>query len=369
METYTTGKEGGDSMEPEKNRSELSDRKKQILKAIVEMHIRQGEPIGSKYLMDHYNMALSSATIRNEMAELEDMGYLEQPHTSAGRVPSKRGYRFYVDALMNRYHMTEAEIRELNRLLKMKLDEMDKILDSAGRLMSLFTNYTSVTVRPKQREVTIQRFDVIQMDPFHFILVMTVHLSCIRTKNIRVAFPVTGEVLQRLVKVLNEQMAGRTMEDVTLPVMMKMESDMEDYAMLITPIVKSIYEVIRELNGGDIKFEGVNKLLQYPEYADVGRIREFFELLEKKETLLDVVADAGDDKVNIYIGGESPVDAMDNATLIFKKLTGGGKVLGAIGVIGPYRMDYARVVAMVDTLAGNLSKLLEKSVEDNLLEP
>lgn len=159
------------------------------------------------------------------------------------------------------------------------------------------------------------------------------------------------------------------MEDVTLPVMMKMESDMEDYAMLITPIVKSIYEVIRELNGGDIKFEGVNKLLQYPEYADVGRIREFFELLEKKETLLDVVADAGDDKVNIYIGGESPVDAMDNATLIFKKLTGGGKVLGAIGVIGPYRMDYARVVAMVDTLAGNLSKLLEKSVEDNLLEP
>ena len=356
-------------MEPDKEKAGLSERKKQILKAIVEMHIRQGEPVGSKYLMDHYNMALSSATIRNEMAELEDMGYLEQPHTSAGRVPSKRGYRFYVDSLMNRYHMTETEIRELNRLLKIKLDEMDKILDSAGRLMSLFTNYTSVTVRPKQREVTIQRFDVIQMDPFHFILVMTVHLGCVRTKNIRVAFPVTSEVLQRLVKVLNGQIAGRTMDDVTLPVMMKMETDMEEYAMLIAPIVKSVYEVIRELNGGDIRFEGVNKLLQYPEYADVERIREFFELLEKKDTLLDVVADAGDDRVNVFIGGEPPVGGIDNAALIFKKLTGGGKVLGAIGVIGPYRMDYARVVAMVDTLAENLSKLLEKSVEDNLLEP
>ena len=173
---------------------ELSERKKQILKAIVNAHIECGGPVGSKSILQNQQLNCSSATIRNEMAELEEMGYLEQPHTSAGRVPSERGYRFYVDSLIEHYAMTTAEIAQINRLLRAKMGELDQILTAASNLASVLTNYTGIAIKPRLSSVTVSKFEAIFLEPEHYILVVVASTGTVKTKHVRPAAPTSQEV-------------------------------------------------------------------------------------------------------------------------------------------------------------------------------
>jgi len=341
------------------HRTELSERKKQILKAIIDVHIRLGEPVGSKFLTQNEQIALSSATIRNEMAELEEMGYLEQPHTSAGRVPSRAGYRLYVDSLMNRYPVTARETEELNALMRSKIDALDKVLEQAGKMVSLLTNYTSLTMKAGAAGGVVRRFDAVWLDEGSFILVMTMDGDTVRSKTVHTAHPTSPETLKRLCAALNESAAGITMEQINLPRMMAMEQAMGDDAPLISPVIKSVYEVIGTMESGDIRFEGVNKLLQYPEFTDVDRIREMFDVLEKKDEIMSVMTAAQNDRVNVIIGGETTVRPMENSTLVFRNLTENGRVIGAIGVIGPCRMDYSKVVTLIDAMTERITHMLD----------
>ena len=186
---------------------ELSDRKKIILKAVVDAHINIGEPVGSKYLAEITRLSCSSATIRNEMAELEELGYLEQPHTSAGRIPSDLGYRFYVDSLLQNYNLTEQEIDKINLLLRAKLSELDKILQLATKLASLLTNYTGIAVKPKAAIVSISRFEVLYLDRRSFVLVMLTTTGIVRTKTFRLGFDIQQEEAALLSTVLNDCIA------------------------------------------------------------------------------------------------------------------------------------------------------------------
>ena len=170
------------------NRNELSERKKLILKAIIDAHINMGEPVGSKYLTQNKQITYSSATIRNEMAELEDMGYLEQPHTSAGRVPSELGYRFYVDSLIQRYRMTASEINELRSMLRAKITELDGILAQATKIASALTHYTALSVKPRETQICVSRFETIFLDSRNFILVMIISHGVVKTKYIKLDF-------------------------------------------------------------------------------------------------------------------------------------------------------------------------------------
>ncbi len=341
------------------HRAELSERKKQILKAIIDVHIRLGEPVGSKFLTQNEQIALSSATIRNEMAELEEMGYLEQPHTSAGRVPSRAGYRLYVDSLMNRYPVTARETEELDTLMRRKMDALDKMLEQAGKMVSLLTNYTSLTMTAGAGAGVVRRFDAVWLDDHTFILVMTLDGEAVRSQTVHSAHPASREVLANLCEVLNANVAGVTMEQINLPRMMAMETAMGADAPLISPVIKSIYEVIGTMQSGDLRFEGVNKLLQYPEFSDVERIREMFDVLENKDEIMNVMTQAGSDRVNVLIGGETTVRPMENSTLVFKNLTENGRVIGAIGVIGPCRMDYSKVVTLIDAMTERITHLMD----------
>jgi heat-inducible transcriptional repressor len=166
--------------------SELSERKKLILKAVVEAHIDGGEPVGSKSIMQSNMLSCSSATIRNEMAELEELGYLVQPHTSAGRVPSEAGYRFYVDTLVEQYAKTTHEVAQINQLLRIKMDEIDQILDMASRLASSMTNYTGIAIKPKMSTVTMTKFEIISMDLNNFAIVMITSGGAVKTKKVKI---------------------------------------------------------------------------------------------------------------------------------------------------------------------------------------
>ena len=345
----------------ENARNELSERKKRILKAIVDAHIVDGEPVGSKYIMQDEHLNCSSATIRNEMAELEALGYLEQPHTSAGRVPSELGYRFYVDTLIESYAMTTTEIAEINKLLKSKMNELDQILMAASKLAGNLTNYTSFVIKPKASSVRIKRFDVIYVDRHSLLLVMISDGGAVLTKRLSIDVSVSQMTASDLAAALNDHISGLTANEITLPIIVELEEAMGDKAGIVNPIIKIIYESMNELDGGDLKVSGMDRLLQYPEYSNKDQLRELLGALENKEDILDLVSEPESDGVNVVIGSESSVKVMNNSALVFKPVVRDGKTLGAIGIIGPRRMDYAKVVATIEGLAGNVESILNET--------
>ncbi len=346
---------------------ELSERKKMILKAIIEAHIELGEPVGSKYIMKNNNINYSFATIRNEMAELEEMGYLEQPHTSAGRIPSELGYRFYVDSLIESYDLTAGEIGELKSSLAHKQAELDHILNTAMQLAASMTNYTALAVKPRMKGFTVKKYNLMTVDEYNLVLVMVISAGGVKTKNIFSERAVSSEAAERMTELLNRYLVGVTSADITLNIIMEIEKQMGEYDFLVSPIVKSIYEVINSVGGGELRLEGVNKLLSYPEFYDMDRLQNMLTLFEDKEDLLDAISDEtaqdGEGEVRVFIGSENVVKTMDNSTLIFKPIVQKGRTVGAIGIIGPTRMDYPRVIAMIDQLTAGITEIMGGTVK------
>ena len=337
---------------------DLSDRKKQILKAIVEAHIAYGEPVGSKYLATQDQLSCSSATIRNEMAELKSLGYLEQPHTSAGSVPTEAGYRFYVNQLLDRYQMTRQEIREMSLGLTKKLNELDQVLAEASRMASMFTNYPSIAAKPKAAGATVTQFETMYIDSSTFALVMLFPGGTVKTKRIRTAFPLTREELTTLTDLLNRDIAGHTSDEIALPVILSIEDAMGVAAPVVNPLIKLIYETMQEYHAGDLRVEGANRLLGIPDYSDLGEVRSLLHLFEQKDDLLDVISDDTSDDIHVRIGHETAMSGMEGSSIVWRTIRSGDRVLGAIGVIGPRRMDYGKVISVINHLALGIDNLL-----------
>lgn len=339
--------------------SRLSQRKKQILKAIVDAHINQGEPVGSKYLADDARINCSSATIRNEMAELEQMGYLVQPHTSAGRVPSKLGYKFYVESLVRQYSETKTEIDEINEKLRYKLTEMDEILSEASRLASSFTDYTGIAFKSNIGKVRINKFDSVYLSQRDFLLVMMFSGDTVKAKTIHLSFSLREDELRRFTEALNVYLINLTSDEITMPIIVRIESVMGSVGAMVHPAIKVIYETMNEIDSADIKLEGVTKLLQYPEYSDVSKVRELLGVFEEKDKLLDVISSntTSDDDLHVYIGGDDVGGVMSDTSMIFKTINVGGNQL-SVGVIGPKRMNYSKVIGMINQLASGLDRML-----------
>ena len=338
---------------------ELSQRKKQILKAIVEAHIAAGEPVGSKFLVQSNLLSCSSATIRNEMAELEEMGYLEQPHTSAGRVPSELGYRFYVDSLLQHYAMTNKEIEEINSLLKIKMGELDKILEVASKVASNITNYTGIAVKPKQSSVKVLKYEIVGIDAHQFAIVMILSTGAIKTKKVKIQIEVDEFWLSRLSSALNSYLTGLCADEITLTSVMNLERAMGDNSILVNATIKAIYDTMSEFDGGELHYSGLNHLLQYPEYSDVNKFGQIINTFEEKDQLLELVSGSNADDINVLIGSENSVKVMSDSAIVFKQIKKDGKTIGAIGVVGPRRMDYARVLATLNELSENITDLIE----------
>lgn len=345
----------------------LSDRKKLILRAIVEAHIKLGEPVGSKYLMQEGRIPYSSATIRNEMAELEELGYLDKPHTSAGRIPSELGYRFYVDTLVSQYDAKTNEAKELKKMLSVKMSEIDKILDNATKVASAMTNYTALSLRPRPSSIAIKKYEAVYLDTRSYLIVMIAQgTEAVKTKRVNTNFSITPDEISALSRVLNENLSGVYVDGINIHLMMSMNTQLSELIglneelveELVSVTVKSIYETMNEL-GSEIKFEGVNRLLEYPEYKNLDKLQKMISTIENKEDIIRAVStiDQSDDDTKIFIGSENMVKIMDDSTLIYKNLKLNGKTIGAIGIIGPCRMDYSKVLATIDQLSEEINRL------------
>ena len=336
----------------------LSERKKRILRSIIEAHIEMGEPIGSKYLVSSAQIPFSSATIRNEMSELEEMGYLEQPHTSAGRIPTKLGYRFYVDSLMENYKLTAAEIITLNNMLQSKIGELDTMIQTASKLVASLTNYTSVAIKASEMQ-TVRAFSYMRLDEHRFLMVMQMNNESIKTKKVSVGFPLERSSMETLISLFNQYCVNAVPDDIPYSTILKMESAMGESAGLVSPAFKAFYESVASPSSSNVRFEGVNKLLEYPEFSDVEQLKRVFSMIENKDDFLDMLSSSDNDRVNVFIGDENESRFASNSAFIFRPLTVDGKVIGAIGVFGPSRMDYSKVISTVEYLSQKITGIIE----------
>ena len=343
--------------------NKLTPRKIQILKAIVDAHIAHGEPVGSKYLSQSTGLTCSSATIRNEMADLEEMGYLAQPHTSAGRIPTELGYRLYVDALIHQYNVTKHEIADINRQLSYKLSEMDAILQEASRLAASNSDYTGIAFRSGSTGARVTKFNSVYLGPRDFLLVLSFEGDIVKSKTVHLSFQITEETVHRFTELLNLYLVNLSGDEITMPTIVRLETLMGTAGGMVHPAIKEIYEAMSELDTADVRLDGITKLLQYPEYSDMTKFRGLLGALEEKDVLVDVInSNSGDtDGIHVYIGKGNDDDVMSDTAMIFKNINIGTSRL-AIGVIGPKRMNYSKVIKMIAKLSEDLDRMLASDI-------
>lgn len=338
---------------------ELSERKRRILRAVVEHYIQTAEPVGSRAVMEIIGKAVSSATIRNEMAELEAQGLLEQPHTSAGRVPSPGGYRLYVNELMQEHQLSMAETERINNALRLKMVELDRVLDEAGRIASQLTAYPAFSLTAGRARVTIRRFDLLMVEDNAFIVVLMTDSRTVRNKLFRLPSDLTEQQLVLINTLLNTTFAGLTLEQLT-PELMRVAATAAGQAYgLISLVVSFAMEVLEELEQRPVHTAGLTNLLSHPEYRSLDRAQPLLEFLE--QTGPQFLSLTGKEQTEILIGPENVAEALKETSVVLASYDIGENMRGIIGVVGPTRMDYAKIAARLNYFAEGLSRLFGQS--------
>ncbi len=344
---------------------ELSERKKQILHALIETYIQTAEPVGSKAILENYQMPFSSATIRNEMAELTELGYLEQPHTSAGRVPTDLGYRTYVTSLMGRYSLSKREKSRIDEGLSMRITELEQALANANRIISELTAYTSLALTPHFNTNYIKRLEMLYVDRHTFLLVVMTSNGLIKNRVCRLNVEIDPDTLGRIAAILQRRLTGVPLDLITLRRISRLEDELMEFRFFLQPILRFVEQTLSEIDQTEVFTEGVGNILDFPEYRDVSRAKEFFNFLGDKQEIKNMLAPTADTGIRIIIGDENPVLSVLQSSLIIGNYRVGEKVVGAIGIIGPTRMDYSKVVGKLDYFTKTLSKLLSETFYDD----
>jgi heat-inducible transcriptional repressor len=337
---------------------ELTDRKKKILAAVVDEYIRTAEPVGSKTIAALGCLDCSPATIRNELAELVSMGFLEQPHTSAGRVPTPQGYRIYVNELMERQKLSLEETEEINRTLNDKISQLDSAMTDIGRLTSQLTNYPALALAAPA-PATIQRFDIIYVDANTFIIVVMMSNNTAKSKLVHLPASVTQAMIQKLSSLFNANFTGITDEKVTAALIANTERAADDSLGLTSVIASFVIEVLSESHAPEAFVTGENRLLNQPEFRDPDKAHKLMSYLSGGGYILpEDEALLGRDEVRVLIGPENVADELKDSSVIVASYDAGDNMRGLIGVVGPTRMDYSAVAAKLKFLADGLSRRL-----------
>ncbi len=340
---------------------ELTPRKKQILRAIVEAYIATAEPVGSKAVLEYSALSISSATIRNEMADLTELGYLEQPHTSAGRIPSAIGYRLYVNELMGEHQLTLQETQRINEALNLKMEQLDKVMDRAGKVLSQMSNYPVFSLAAPQTRVTVRRFDLLMVERSAFIAVIMTDNSVVQNKIIHVPDVVSESQLQLLSTVLNSSFVGLTLDEMGEALRQMGERSAPAAYQLIATVVEFAMEVLEEQNQQTMKTAGLTHLLEHPEYKNLDRAKPLMNYLSQESGSAQLPMTLQDAHgMNILIGPENVTEALKDTSVVMASYDIGDNMKGVIGVVGPTRMDYAHVTARLNYFADSLTRMFGK---------
>jgi heat-inducible transcriptional repressor len=339
----------------------LSDRKKKILNTIIRTYLETGEPVGSRTISKFADLSLSSATIRNEMSDLEELGYILQPHTSAGRIPSDRGYRLYVDSLMEE---KEREVTELQELMIQKADRMESVLKQVVKVLANNTNYATMITSPQFNRNKLKFIQLSTVDENQILAVVVVEGNIVKNTMIEVEESIDHETMLRLNILLNTHLNGLTLEEINLGTISKLKEQAGIHSGLISSVLDAVAEAI-QLDDEDLEVytSGATNIFKYPELSNNEKARELISTLEEKRQLVNLVNQTfADEKkgIHVYIGDETPVQTMKDCSVVTATYELGEGMQGTIGIIGPKRMDYENVVSTLKTLMVQLDEIFKR---------
>ena len=342
---------------------ELDERKTKILQAIIKNYLETGEPVGSRTISKYTDLNLSSATIRNEMADLEELGFIIQPHTSAGRIPSDKGYRFYVDAMMLEH---EKEVEQLKDVLLEKEEKLDHMLKQAAKLMAVNTNYATMVTAPRSSRNMLKFLQLSRMDASHILAVIVIEGNVIKNTVIEVAESLNDETMLKLNILLNTHLNGLSVEEINLGLITALKQQAGMYGPIIEEVIDAVAETIKEDEDLEIYTSGANNIFKYPELSDNQKASDLINAFEEKQLLTQLIDDTdseGRNEIKVYIGEESPIQTMKDCSIVTANYEFGDGMRGMIGIIGPKRMDYDKVVGTIKAIKSQLDTMYKK--DDN----
>ncbi len=336
----------------------LDERKMKILQAIIRNYLETGEPVGSRTISKYTDLNLSSATIRNEMADLEELGYIVQPHTSAGRIPSDKGYRLYVDQMMEE---KEREVEELKGILLEKEDKMDHLLKQVAKVLAQNTNYATIISAPQIHRNKVKFIQLSRVDTHQLLAVIVIEGNVIKNNILNVKEVLDDETLLKLNILLNTHLNGLSLEEINLSMITAMKQQAGIHSSIVGNVIDAVADAIKADEDLEIYTSGANNIFKYPELADNQKASELINTFEEKQLLNELVVDRlGDENntgIQIYIGDETPVKTMKDCSIVTATYELEEGMKGTIGIIGPKRMDYDKVVGTLKTLMHQLDDL------------
>ncbi len=340
---------------------ELTPRKKEILKVVIENYISTAEPIGSKAIAAQMSSNVSSATVRNELADLVEMGYLEQPHTSAGRIPSPKGYRLYVNELMEQRALSLQETEEINQALQMKMQELDGVISKAGQMAAALVNYPAYAMAGVKTEVAVQRFDLLSVDERSFIAVVMTEDSRVKSRLLHTEMAVSPDELSALAALLNAHFTHLHIAEMNQRLMSLSSQTSPSLFMTLNLVVEYAADVLEGSEKNRAVTAGANNILKLPEFRDVDKAHELMSFMVENPEDLPVPANGK--SMQILIGPENVNEALKDTSVVVASYDIGDNMRGLIGVVGPTRMDYATVAARLSYFAEGLTKMFGKPEE------
>lgn len=341
---------------------ELNERKQKILEAIIRNYMETGEPVGSRTVSKYTDLNLSSATIRNEMSDLEEMGYILQPHTSAGRIPSDKAYRLYVDTILQR---KDEEVSEMKELMVEKADKIDLLLQQVAKLLAQNTNYTSMVTKPKYQHKRIKFIQLNQMSERQLLVIVVLDNNHVSNKFINLMTDADENVIAQMNFLMNTALTGLDFTEINMAIMQQIKEKAGEYGELASSILDCISEVMTEEDDSEIYTSGATNILKYPELSDKDKMTGLLSTFEEKQMLSAWANDEPpeDDKehgIQVYIGEESPVESMKDCSVVTATYRIKEGVYGKIGIVGPKRMDYEKVVGTLENCMQQLDDIFKK---------
>ena len=335
---------------------DLSERKLKILQAIIADFIRTAEPVGSRTISKNYDLGISPATIRNEMSDLEELGYLTHPHTSSGRVPSEKAYRLYVNQMMNKRELTAEEKNSISMQLSSNVTELENLVQRAAHVLSEITNLTAFALTPRKDQDTLKYINLLPVDERTAVLMLVSESGKVSNTAVKLDKPISDETLQLLAKTMTYNYRGKTLsEALTFDINKAVKSDAEAMTMFEKNIVPNFVRTLEDMLNVHLYMDGLTNIFSLPEYNDLDKAKMFLEMVNRKEDLTKTLINR-ENGVIITIGNENQNEMMQDCSLISATYHVDGKMVGKIGVIGPTRMKYGEVTSVVEYLTDNISK-------------
>lgn len=336
----------------------MDERKKNVLHAIINDYIVTAEPVGSRTISKKYEFGVSPATIRNEMADLEELGYIEQPHTSAGRIPSDKGYRYYVDCLMEKEKLELSETNFIQQSFSKKITEFDNILQQTTQMLSQLTNYTSLIIVPKSSRGRLEKFQLIPINPYKVLAIIVTDTGFINHHVLDLPEYIEPGSLEKIAETLQNKLYGLSMEQVNLTLLREISHQLDRQKQLVDLTLELMEQAMLQRGEERVYLGGALNMLNQPEFQDVNKIKALLSLLEEEEIVKKILQKKHDEGVEISIGGELPCEVINNCSVITATYKVNGRVVGTVGVLGPTRMTYSKASSLVEVVTDQLSEVL-----------